>query len=254
MNVSQAREAEALPVQRHLGGLPPGQRAVEGFPRFGTHLHHAPPQIPDRPVIAFGGDVREPVEISVAELETLPRREVEADFHCVAGWSATGLRWEGMPFVTLYRTVIEPRLKADAVITYVEFVGLDGYRFVAVLDDVLADDVLLADRLDGRPLDADHGAPVRLVSPQQYGFVSTKHLCGIDVYVRRPVQKNPAAIRVGRLTLRTPLIEPHPRARVWREERHPRLPAWLLRGPYRLLIRPIAHLSARGARRADRRS
>src|SRR5947209_9601870 len=197
MNVFHARESEAGPVQRQHGALPPGQRAVAGFPRFGTHLHHAPPPIPDRPVIAFGGDVQETFEISVAELETLARREVEADFHCVAGWSATGLRWEGVPFATVYRTVIEPRLKPDAVIIHVGFVGLDGYRFVTVLDDVLADDVLVADRLNGRPLEADHGAPVRLVSPQQYGFVSIKHLCGIDVYERRPVEKNPAAIRVG---------------------------------------------------------
>ena len=41
-------------------------------------------------------------------------------------------------------------------------------------EDALADGVLIADRLDGRPLDGDHGAPARLVSPNQYGFVSTK--------------------------------------------------------------------------------
>lgn len=227
--------------------LPPGQRLVDGFPRFGTHLHHPPPEVPDRPVITFDGAVREPFEIPVADLENLPHRQIDADFHCVSGWSATGLRWEGVPFATLYHDVIEPRLEQSAVITHVGFAGLDGYRFVAVLDDVLADDVLVADRLDDRPLDADHGAPVRLVSPQQYGFVSTKHLCRIELHVERPAQKNPAAIRIGRLTLRTPLIEPHPRARVWREERHPRLPAWFLRRFYRLFIRPIARLSARGA-------
>ena len=50
------------------------------------------------------------------------------------------------------------------------------------IEDAVAEDVLLvAERLDGRPLDSDHGAPVRLVSPNQYGFVSTKHLCRIDV-------------------------------------------------------------------------
>ena len=46
--------------------------------------------------------------------------------------------------------------------------------------------VLIADRLDGRPLDGDHGAPVRLVSPAQYGYISTKHLCRIEVHTREP--------------------------------------------------------------------
>ena len=41
-------------------------------------------------------------------------------------------------------------------------------------EDALADGVLIADRLDGRPLDGDHGVPARLVGPNQYGFVSTK--------------------------------------------------------------------------------
>lgn len=36
--------------------------------------------------------------------------------------------------------------------------GLVGHWSVALLEDVLGDDVLLAERLDGRPLDADHGA------------------------------------------------------------------------------------------------
>ena len=31
--------------------LPPGQRAVDGFPRFGTHLHRPPPAVPAEPVI-----------------------------------------------------------------------------------------------------------------------------------------------------------------------------------------------------------
>ena len=43
--------------------------------------------------------------------------------------------------------------------------------------------------------------------------------------------------------------KPHPRARVWEEERHRDLPAWSVRRFYRLLIPPIALLCARGSRR-----
>jgi DMSO/TMAO reductase YedYZ molybdopterin-dependent catalytic subunit len=135
--------------------------------------------------------------------------------------------------------VIAPALdRADAV-GHVAFVGLDGHRSVATIEDALGDDVLIAENLDGRPLDGDHGAPARLVSPSQYGFVSTKHLCRIEVHCGPPP-------RAGR-SVADRLLEEHPRARVWAEERHARLPGRAVRTVYRLLIPPIRYLSARGA-------
>ncbi|MFD9905760.1 molybdopterin-dependent oxidoreductase [Streptomyces sp. NPDC059063] len=217
--------------------LPPGQRAVDGFPRFGTHLHHPPPPVPADPVIDIGGALAETITLSVADLAKLPRRELGADFHCVAGWSATGLLWEGVAFRDLYRTRVEPLLAPDASVSHVVFEGLDGYRSIALLEDALGDDVLLADRLDRRPLDGDHGAPVRLVSPSQYGFISTKHLCRIECHTSRPPDFD-----------RWSPIAAHRRARVWQEERHRRLPGRVVRPVYRALIGPIRALSARGSR------
>jgi len=124
--------------------------------------------------------------LPLAALATLPRRELTADFHCVAGWSATDLRWEGVAFETFYRMIIEPSIRPEATVTHVVFGGLDRYRSVVSIEDALAEDVLIAERLDGRPLNADHGAPVRLVSPNQYGFVSTKHLCRIELHTAEP--------------------------------------------------------------------
>ena len=166
--------------------LPPGQRLVDGFPRFGTHLARPAPVVPADPVITIRGAVTEPVDVPLATLAALPRRALRADFHCVAGWSATDLRWDGVPFEAFYRTIVEPALVPGAVITHVVFRGLDGYRSVVWTEDALADGVLIADRLDGRPLDGDHGAPVRLVSPAQYGYISTKHLCRIEVHTSEP--------------------------------------------------------------------
>ncbi len=79
-------------------------------------------------------------------------------------------------------------------------------------EDALADGVLIADRLDGRPLDGDHGAPARLVSPNQYGFVSTKHLCRIELHSAGPSENyHPSAI----VDVGLRLLKPHARARVW---------------------------------------
>ena len=135
--------------------------------------------------------------------------------------------------------MIAPALGPDTVVTHVVFRGLDGYRSVVTLEDALADGVLIADRLDGRPLDGDHGAPARLVSPAQYGYISTKHLCRIEVHTAEPAS--------GRAPLiSTLLFKRHPRARVWEEERHGDLPGWLVRPVYRALKAPFLHLCARG--------
>jgi hypothetical protein len=76
------------------------------------------------------------------------------------------------------------------------------------------------------------------VSPSQYGFISTKHLRTIEVHTRAPRDEHPYTV----------LTRSHPRARVWREERHPWFPAAVVRPVYRSLIGPIARLSARGVR------
>jgi DMSO/TMAO reductase YedYZ molybdopterin-dependent catalytic subunit len=218
--------------------LPPGQRAVDGFPRFGTHLHRPPPAVPAEPVIEITGSVVEPVAVPLAALGGLERRELTADFHCVAGWTATGLRWEGVAFAAFHRRFVEPAVAPGAVVSHLVFAGLDGHRSAVTVEDALAANVLLAERLGGRPLDGDHGAPVRLVSPDQYGFVSTKHLCRIELHEREPdIDTSP----VDRL------LAAHPRARVWSEERHRRLPGRAVRMTYRLLIPPIRYLSARGS-------
>jgi DMSO/TMAO reductase YedYZ molybdopterin-dependent catalytic subunit len=231
--------------------LPPGQRAVDGFPRFGTHFNQPAPPVPADPVIAIDGEVAEPFSVPVAELATLPRQQLTADFHCVAGWSATDVRWEGVAFETFYRRIIEPSIRPGAPVTHLVFEGLDGYRSVVAIEDALAEEALVADRLDGRPLDGDHGAPARFVSPGQYGFISTKHLCRIELHTREPREDYRRLSRLVQVFLRGPFA-PHGRARVWEEERNRHLPAWLVRPVYRLAIPPIRFLCERGSARSRR--
>jgi DMSO/TMAO reductase YedYZ molybdopterin-dependent catalytic subunit len=189
-------------------------------------------------VIEVRGAVTEAFDVPLARLRELPRRELVADFHCVTGWSATDLRWEGVSFETFYRDVIAPDLPPDTLVTHIVFGGLDRYRSVVLLEDALSDEVIIADRLDGRPLDTDHGAPARLVSPAQYGYISTKHLCRIDVRTSAPA--------AGRVSVGEFLTKSHPRARVWAEERHAVLPTWLVRPLYRALKAPFLYLCSRG--------
>lgn len=65
------------------------------------------------------------------------------------------------------------------------------------------------------------------MAPSQYGYKSVKHLIAIDFRVEKPKV----------------LSKEHLRARVAHEERHPRLPSWMVKLPYRLMIPPTAHVA-----------
>src|SRR6185436_19658550 len=97
------------------------------------------------------------------------------------------------------------------------------------LADLLAPDVLLADRLDGEPLSIAHGAPLRLVAPAHYGYKSIKHLNRIE-FRRSSAGYRPIGFRFMQ----------HPTARVANEERGQWFPGWLLRRLYRPLVGPTA--------------
>jgi DMSO/TMAO reductase YedYZ molybdopterin-dependent catalytic subunit len=121
-------------------------------------------------------------------------------------------------------------------VSHILFEGADGFSAALLLDDALDADVLLADQLGGTALGSDHGAPVRLLSPKQYGYKSTKHLCCIELHTREPAE----GYRKGaRRRFLKRLVTPHLRARVAEEERHRYLPAWVVRGVYRNLLRPL---------------
>lgn len=210
--------------------LPPGQRAGGAFPRFGAAM--APlPEIPREPRLRITGAVKEPGEIGLADLLTLPRQEQVSDLHCVTTWTKQDLRWDGWRLADLYRQLIVPRFQPLPEARWLVLFGLDGYCCSLLLEDALDDRVLVADTLDGEPLSLFHGAPLRVVSPDQYAYKSLKHFCGISLR-EKPV--------------RLPLGLEHRRGRVALEERHARLPAWLVRLPYRALIAPAAYLHRRG--------
>ncbi len=198
--------------------------------------------MPSRPTLVVAGVVGSDIALPVEALKTFPRTQITADFHCVAGWSATGLRWEGVNFATFYKEVIEPVVLPETQVTHIVTEGLDGYRCPVLLEDALQSDVLIADMLNGAPLTGDNGAPLRFVSPSQYGFVSNKHLSRIDVLPGDPEWKFGAGSIYGRAML-PPVFSRHPRARVWSEERNNLVPNWLIRPVYRLITPPIAWLS-----------
>jgi DMSO/TMAO reductase YedYZ molybdopterin-dependent catalytic subunit len=216
-------------------GLPPGQRELGSFPRFTDKPKRPPPEVPAAPTLTIGGAVEEEIEIGVDELRSLVEpQKLTADLHCVTTWSVRALRWEGIAFADLWADVIVPRCRPAAGVAGLAVRGLDRTQSVIHLDDALEPDVLLADRLDGEPLTPAHGAPLRFVSPGQYGYKNVKHLTRIDLWVDPP----PGAFGP----------KEHPRARVALEERHSTMNGRLLRLPYRLAVAPVAWVAHRATR------
>ena len=218
--------------------LPPGQYAIENFPRFGLpRFANRFPADPARVRVRIGGDVRNPVTVE-GELEHLARAELCADFHCVTTWTRRAVPWGGFRFSDFYRRIVVPLAGPDDAAVFVVLYGQDGYRSSLPLHDLLAPDVLLADRLDGQALSIAHGAPLRLVAPAHYGYKSVKHVSRIEF------RRNSAGYRPSGLRFMA-----HPRARVAHEERGRWVPGWLLRYLYRLLVHPTARRFERALQR-----
>jgi DMSO/TMAO reductase YedYZ molybdopterin-dependent catalytic subunit len=207
--------------------LPPGQRAIDFFPRFGVpaYASRLPAATPE-PTLVVGGPSVETLTLRAADLAALPRRELVADFHCVTTWSRRGLRWSGWSLRDLYARFLVARLPPGMAAPHLEVRALDGYSVSLLLEDALAEDVLIADQLDGQPIPLEHGAPLRLVAPAHYGYKSAKHLC--ELHVRDGFRAGYAE----RLT------RAHPRGRVALEERGRGLPGWFYRWLYRASWRP----------------
>jgi DMSO/TMAO reductase YedYZ molybdopterin-dependent catalytic subunit len=189
--------------------------------------------VPDHPTLAITCAVEHELRVPLTELDRLvPRIDRVADLHCVATWTATDLRWSGVSLRQFWEQLVVPRCKPAGAVALIAR-GADGVRAVLDMRDALADDVMLADRLDGEPLNDLHGAPLRLVSPGQYGYKNIKHLCAIKVCDTVPA--------LGYSGME------HLRARVALEERHPRVAGRPLRLPYRVTIPLIAWLNRRSA-------
>jgi DMSO/TMAO reductase YedYZ molybdopterin-dependent catalytic subunit len=207
------------------GSLPPGQRSVEHFPRFGlTQFARRFPHQVSRVDLEVDGCVENKLKL-IDALQGLPRVEQVSDFHCVTTWSCRSLRWGGVRFVDFYNAVIQPQARPLPGATVVALRGQDGARTGMLLADLLTQDVLLADTLHGKLLTVEHGAPVRLVAPAHYGYKSVKYLSRLEF------RSADRGYRVSALRFMD-----HPRARVALEERGRWAPGWLLRYIYRPLV------------------
>ena len=93
---------------RTSSALPPGQREIESFPRFGlTPFAVRFPTEIETVKLQIGGDVEASVEVG-KELGHVARVEQCSDFHCVTTWTRRGLQWGGIRFSDFYQQIVVP--------------------------------------------------------------------------------------------------------------------------------------------------
>jgi DMSO/TMAO reductase YedYZ molybdopterin-dependent catalytic subunit len=124
-----------------------------------------------------GGLVETELDLDYAQLRALPRATQVSDFHCVTGWTVRNVRWRGVRLADVFARA-RPTASAHALrftsaeVPYVDYL---------TMRQALLRDVMLAYEMDGKPLAREHGAPLRLVIPDMYGYKNVKWLSRIDL-------------------------------------------------------------------------
>ncbi len=158
-----------------------------------------------------GPGVDKPIDLTLEQLQTLPRRSVFAYVECggnqrsffelLLGQVATGTQWGrggigmaewgGVPLGEVLRLA---ELRDDAV--EAQLIGLDsespeeGFRRPIPIAKALDPDTILADRMNGEVLPPDHGHPLRAVVPGWVGSTNIKWLGRIVVATEKIWSRN----------------------------------------------------------------
>ncbi len=158
---------------KSAGRLPPNQALTRKFPVL--HYGAIPPFNPATWDLRVFGEVEAEKRWSWPEFTAIPTVTQTVDIHCVTGWSKFDTTWEGPRFRDFMRLfAVSPAAKF--VIVHAEA----GYTTNLPLDVLLDDDVLLAWKYNGAPLEPEHGYPLRLVVPKRYFWKSAKWVRGLE--------------------------------------------------------------------------
>jgi DMSO/TMAO reductase YedYZ molybdopterin-dependent catalytic subunit len=125
--------------------------------------------------------VNERAPLTIADIRNLPRVESITELKCIEGWSQV-CRWTGARFSDFAANFApESRTQFVSMATPDKeyFVGLD-------MESAMHPQTLLCYEMNGEPLAAPHGAPLRLVIPVKYGIKNIKRIGSIQFTDQQP--------------------------------------------------------------------
>jgi DMSO/TMAO reductase YedYZ molybdopterin-dependent catalytic subunit len=114
------------------------------------------------------GEVKFPMELSLAALKKIPFTSVIMQHVCVEGWAAV-VQWGGLRLRDLAK-MVQPKDSAK----YVLFQSADKYTESWDLASAIHPQTLLAYQMNGAPIPDDNGAPIRLAAPIKLGYKQSK--------------------------------------------------------------------------------
>ncbi|MGB5975574.1 MAG: molybdopterin-dependent oxidoreductase [Nodosilinea sp.] len=118
--------------------------------------------------LVVDGEVNQPMQFSLSDLQALPSKDMVIRHVCVEGWAAI-VQWGGVQLQTLAK-LVQPKPKAR----YVFFTSADGYYESWDMASSLHPQTLMVYQKNGQPLSVDNGAPLRLASPVKLGYKQSK--------------------------------------------------------------------------------
>ncbi len=140
------------------GRIPPGQALTEKFPVL--HYGSVPRYDMSTWNFSIHGEVEEAKTFTWQDFLQLPMRQITMDIHCVTRWSKLDTTWKGVHLQDLIdQKIIKLKPTANFVVEHCEY----GFTTNVDLAHFLKPTTLLAVEFDGKPLDADHGYPLRVV-------------------------------------------------------------------------------------------
>lgn len=152
--------------------VPPGQYLAKGFPVL---TYGETPQIStDKWLFKVWGKVQ-PKSFDWSDFMNLPQQEFTADFHCVTRWSKLDVKWQGVSVTDFLKQV-----ELDPQATHILQHCYGGYATNLPFEDFARAENFFAHTLNGEPLDAEHGGPMRLIVPHLYAWKSAKWINGIE--------------------------------------------------------------------------
>ena len=121
--------------------------------------------------LTFDGLFRKPATLDYSGLKDLPKVKRARDFYCVEGWEVANVEWGGVALGEIMN-----RFDIDPEATHLIFYSSDSAAYTDSItrEEALHDDTLLAYELNGQPLPAEQGLPLRLVLPGTYGYKYVK--------------------------------------------------------------------------------
>jgi len=130
-------------------------------------------------VIIFGL-VDNPIELSLEEIQALGAKDQITLHHCIQGWSGIA-EWTGIPMVRII-DLVKPSTKVHAVAFRSFGEGLYGgqYYDTHTLTTMRHSQSILAYKMNGRPLGAIYGGPLRLRIENQLGYKMVKWIESIE--------------------------------------------------------------------------